>query len=230
MEIKYGIKGDERKRLVGAISEALQATTRYCGAPTFSYEAGDYRIDKEGTVTGPDNIDLVAALRDAGFDSAGKIILDRHKVDEPVESESPDRLTVEVPIKGFTPLALQNLRQMVDAKADLLKKALGCDNLLIDVNTTEETLLFPWFTLADPADAAYYVQFVYALCNTAKTKKRVTAKPAATDNEKFSLRVWLISLGMVSDAYKKARSLLLRNMSGNSAFRSGSNPKMEVAG
>ena len=223
MEIKYNVTGQDRKRLVGAVSQQLNQPMKYLGAPTFAYEVGGYRIDKEATVTGADDTELVAALREAGFDSAGKIILDCHRVYEPSDAEADpsggetDSLTVEVPLEGFTPETLDNLTKMVLSKEALLKKALGAEDLPVKMAT--ETLQFPWFTLTNPGDAAYYVQFVYALCKTAKEKKRVTAKPAETDNEKFSLRVWLISLGMVGAEYKKARSLLLANMSGNSSFK-----------
>ena len=38
MELKYNVTGSERKSLVGAISTALDAPTKYLGAPTFAYE------------------------------------------------------------------------------------------------------------------------------------------------------------------------------------------------
>lgn len=84
MELKYNITGIERKSMVGTISKALNAPTKYLGAPTFAYEVGGYHIDKAGTITGPDNLDLEDSLHQAGFDadSAG-----RH-YDEPDTYES----------------------------------------------------------------------------------------------------------------------------------------------
>jgi hypothetical protein len=41
------------------------------------------------------------------------------------------------------------------------------------------------------------------------------------DNEKFAFRVFLIRLGFVGDDYKNARKILLRNLTGNSAFKNG---------
>ena len=63
MKIDYNVTGAQRKSLVGAISQELNAQTKYLGAPTFAYEVGEYAIDKTGTVTGPDNRDLVADLQ-----------------------------------------------------------------------------------------------------------------------------------------------------------------------
>jgi hypothetical protein len=67
MEIRTNATGDTRKKLVGEISRHQNAPTKYLGMPTAAYEVGDYTIDKQGTVTGPDNLDLTNTLRDAGF-------------------------------------------------------------------------------------------------------------------------------------------------------------------
>jgi hypothetical protein len=40
----------------------LNAPTNYLGAPSFAYEVGGYHIDKNGTVTGPDNRGLAEAF------------------------------------------------------------------------------------------------------------------------------------------------------------------------
>ena len=62
MKITYNVTGAQRKSLVGAISQELNAPTKYLGAPTFAYEVGGYHIDNNGVVTGPDNLDLEAGL------------------------------------------------------------------------------------------------------------------------------------------------------------------------
>jgi hypothetical protein len=134
-----------------------------------------------------------------------------------------DALTVEFPLDGFNPETLDNLTKMVTAKEALIKAALGADDLPIQV--TNDTVKFPWFTLADPSHAAYYVQFIFALCKTAKEKKRVTAKERGlADNPKYAMRCWLLSLGLIGDEYKSARKLLLTNLGGNSIFKGGSRP------
>jgi hypothetical protein len=45
------------------------------------------------------------------------------------EPDAPDRLTIEVPLQGFTPEKLTNLTRLVAAKAPLLKLALGAEEL-----------------------------------------------------------------------------------------------------
>ena len=71
MKLSYNVTGAQRKSLVAAISHELNAPTKYLGAPTFTYEVGGYHIDKAGTLTGPDNLDLEDALHQEGFDADG---------------------------------------------------------------------------------------------------------------------------------------------------------------
>jgi hypothetical protein len=82
MKLSYNVTGAERKTLVGAISQELNAPTKYLGMPTAAYEVGEYTIDKTGTVTGPDNLDLEDALHQKGFDATER------EYDEPDTYES----------------------------------------------------------------------------------------------------------------------------------------------
>ena len=63
MQINYNVTGTKRKSLVSAISQELNAPTKYLGAPTFAYEVGGYHIDKNGILRGTDNPGLVADLQ-----------------------------------------------------------------------------------------------------------------------------------------------------------------------
>ncbi|OCN02997.1 hypothetical protein A7X67_06225 [Clostridium sp. W14A] len=139
--------------------------------------------------------------------------------------EESDRLIIEMPMDGFTPEKLDNLKKMVGSKATLIKTALGADDLLIE--PTGETIRFPWFSGGLDGDTVNaYTQFIAALCKTAKEKKRVTAKVQDEfENPRFTMRVWLIGLGMVGDDYKLARKLLLQNLTGNAAWRHGAPEK-----
>ena len=40
-----------------------------------------------------------------------------------------------------------------------------------------------------------------------------------TDNEKYAFRCFLLRLGFIGSEYKEARKILLKNLSGNAAFR-----------
>jgi len=62
MKISYNVTGSKRKELVQAISRELETEAKYCGAPGFAYEVGGLRIDRDGTVSGPDHRGLIADL------------------------------------------------------------------------------------------------------------------------------------------------------------------------
>lgn len=147
--------------------------------------------------------------------------------DRTTEADTPNRLTIEMPSEGFDDTVLSNLEKMVSSKAILIRKALGTEAL--PITRTADRLQFPWFqptTDGETLDA--YARFIVALCAAAKTQKRVIAREKPVENEKFAFRVFLIRLGMIGDDYKSARRILLRNLSGNSAFRNGRPAKAEV--
>ncbi len=139
-------------------------------------------------------------------------------------------LTIEIPLTGFTPDKLDNLTRLVKSKAPLICMALGVDDLPIQIH--DDRIAFHWFPASDPTASdhsdriAAYQAFITLLCQTALNKVRVNAKERDMNNPKFAMRVWLISLGMVGAEYKTSRKVLLRNLSGNSAFKNGTPKKV----
>ena len=55
----------------------------------------------------------------------------------------------------------------------------------------------------------------------ASNAKRVTATEKAVDNEKYSFRCFLLRLGFIGAEYKAERKILLKNLTGSSAFKDG---------
>ena len=76
-----------------------------------------------------------------------------------------------------------------------------------------------------------YTQFIVALCKTVKEKKRIVSKAPKSgfENERFSMRIWLIGLGMVGTEFTLARKLMIRNLGGNSGWRYGKPEKIASA-
>lgn len=216
MEIRFNVTGSRRKELVNALSEIVDCPAIYKGAPTFAYEISGFTVDKDGTLSFNNMLDSEQIER----------IMDG-LVERGFECETNDSLTIEMPLEGFTDTALENLDRLVASKASLIKKAIGADALPIE--RTETTLKFPWFKFdTNNETVAAYTQFISALCTAAKEQKRVTSKEKPVENEKFAFRVFLIRLGFVGDEYKAARKTLLKNLSGNSAFKNGMPPKSGV--
>ncbi len=129
-------------------------------------------------------------------------------------------LVIEIPRSSFTETALDNLKRLVESKVSLIKKALSAETLELEI--TDDKVRFPWFEDGTDADAVKaYTHFVAALCEMARAQKRVTAKEKDTDNDKYAFRCFLLRLGFIGSAYKEERKILLRNLSGSSAFKSG---------
>ena len=224
MTIQFEVPGKERKRLAQTIGTWLEEEVRYAGAPTFAYTVGNYTIDRNGGFTAAAGADedcterLLEHLYDAGFEA------DISAVAEPEAQEEPEtdteHLDISIPADSLTDAQLGNLESLVAAKANLLKKALGAGELPILKLRGE--LHFPWFTTdAAPEEAHAYLVLIEKMCEMARNAKRVTAKEKDTDNEKYAFRCFLLRLGFIGDEYKTDRKVLLKNLTGSSAFKSG---------
>ena len=142
-------------------------------------------------------------------------------------ADDPIGLTLSLPVAGFDGAAYRNLCNLLNGKASLIKKALGIEDLPVKVD--EKKISFPWFETQPDADVAKAaMELVAALCRTAKELTRVTAKARMVPNEKYAFRCFLLRLGFIGSKYKETRKTLLRNLSGNGAFRDGR--KKEAAG
>ncbi len=256
MEFKYNVTGSDRKRLVMAIADHLECDAKYLGMPTAAYQVDYFTISKDGTLSfddraDSDEVDLLGeSLLEKGFepeprfedlrmtekedlglgrqcrDSIGEDGMQPSDVpDDDKLEEVGDSLILSYPRKDISDAALDNLRLLVASKVKLIKKALGADTLPIEV--TDEAVSFPWFAgFPQPEKISAYAHFTGKLIGMAKTQKRVTAKEKDTDNEKYAFRCFLLRLGFIGDEYKAARKILLRNLSGSGAFKSG-NPKVQ---
>ena len=139
-------------------------------------------------------------------------------------TDAPGKLTIEIPDTGFTSEMRENLKKIIASKATLLKQALETDDL--PIVELDGKITFPWFTLHSiDGEADAYNRLISAICKMAKTQKRVTAVEKPIENAKFTMRLFLIRLGFIGDEYKTARKILLRNLTGNSSWKSGRRPE-----
>ena len=155
--------------------------------------------------------DLIRQLREHGFQ-------DDMEITEEVP-EQQDKLTIAIPKESLTDTALENLQKIIANKQMLFQRAFQTDSIEIEI--TDEKINFTWFSYTvDGDDIAAYTQFISRLCDMARDAKRVSSKPTETDNDKYAFRCFLLRLGFIGKEYKTARKILLRNLTGNSAFRS----------
>ena len=210
MIIEFQLTGEKRKELVNTISEIIGAPAEYQYMPTCAYKIGrDFTITKEGNLEISDSADrkeidmLIGELSDKGYD----VPLD----------EEENGLTVEMPLELIDESTLDRLRKIVENKGELFKAAFKTDNL--EIVAEADKICFPWFTIENDDDADAYCTFISMLCEFAKNQKRINNKPETTDNPKYTMRCYLLRLGMIGAEYKAIRKALLRNLSGSSAFR-----------
>ena len=225
MRIEFNRTGAERKALVKAISEITGAAAVYKFMPTCAYEIDYFTITKDGALEFDDRADseeienLLEQLAERGFTAADSGEEETaEKVSEDADAEPQGEsvgLTVAIPIDK---VAVGNLTKLLDAKGSLIKKALGIAELPIEI--TEDEVSFPWFDTCPDADTAKaYTDFIAALCKMSKEQKRINATEKEVTNEKYAFRCFLLRLGFIGAEYKEDRKILLKNLTGSSAFK-----------
>ena len=218
MELNYNVTGKQRKEMVTVISQAAGMAPVYKGAPTFAYVIDNFTVSKDGTLsfderTSKEEAEKVTlALKVAGFTA------ENAEAEDTAEPEG-DLITIEMPREKLSEEAIENLKKIAESKAGLFKKAFEADEL--PINVTDEKVAFPWFRDASGEAVKAYTHFVQAICEMASTQKRVTATEKEVDNDKYAFRCFLLRLGFIGAEYKAERKVLLKNLTGSSAFKSG---------
>ena len=312
--IKYAASGEQRKKLVNALSEILECESKYLKAPSYGYEVGSCVVNRTGDIEFPDDMTeeeieaIVKKLTWHGFERVldeptGEIdgapaleesalgaedpteenvsdaveanveesedVLDETVVEEdkiaaaedstasketsaesieeseaPVlpegnfesaeatkeatgepseetsipEATKPKKIVIELPGSYLDEAELGRVRAIVASKASVLKKALETDDLSIERN--EDKICFPWFTdHGIDGETKAYMQLVSGIAKRAKMLTRVTATESVSENDKFTMRLFLVSLNFKGTEYAFARKFLIRNLTGNSGWR-----------
>ena len=223
MVINYNVTGAERKRLVAALSNLMGVKAKYLGMPSMAYEVSDFIIDKNGNLELSDKANRTEIERVAGhLASEGFIAEEEISATEGRQTADSEEfgLTVSMPRSNFSEGALENLQALVEAKGELIRHALDVEELPIEIS--EDEVSFPWFEeLPTPEEIKAYTHFISALSEIAINQKRITVKEKEVENEKYAFRCFLLRLGFIGKDYKDERKILLRNLTGSSAFKGG---------
>lgn len=231
MTVKYNVTGTKRKELVQLISNFTGCEPKYKGAPTFAYEVDYFTIDKIGALSFDDRADsevierLLEMLYDNGFEAEAL-----PEADEPTDTtEQPTEgagLIVTIP---FDKVSVGNLTKLLEVKGNLIKKALGIDDLPLAMN--DDSVSFLWFKneVLPPEYIHAYTEFISLLCQMTTKQKRITATEKEYDNEKYAFRCFLLRLGFIGAEHKVARKILLQKLEGSSAFKNGEKKGTEVS-
>lgn len=222
MVIQFNVNGEDRKAMVKAIEDELGVKATYLGVPSCAYQIGSFKVGKlgelefaDGEMTEEVSKVIDACIRATGVTPEGLPEAESDQEEAENTQEEAPMLTISVPLDK---VKVGNLTALVDAKAGLIRTALGVQDLRIDVGA--EKVSFPWFCGDLDADTIQaYTQFVEALCKMSVNQKRVQAKEKPVENEKYAFRCFLLRLGFIGAEYKQTRKVLLKNFEGSSAFR-----------
>lgn len=170
---------------------------------------------------------------------------DREETADETESET---ISISLPLEGHTAGSIRNLAAMLVSRGNLISKATGgqfsCTaelmeaiNPVTDIPTIrgildensgaleglvieEDRITFAGFPLTDdPKRTKAFMQLTSLMNRMALGQKHTLARPVTAENEKYSFRIWLITLGMKGDEYAQTRKILLAPLSGNAAFK-----------
>lgn len=226
---------ENRKELIKTLSEVLHEKPRYCGAPSFAYEFSLCRVDREAaiylapTIVRSSAENAAALLNQRGFDAKIEETEVASPAEQPEASQpAEERYTVRIHGDQISADTLTKLEAIIAGKATLLRKALAADDLSIIPN--EQGYAFPWFQIESNSDEQNaYRMLIEKLIDFARERTRVTASDKETDNPKYAFRCFLLRLGFIGAEYKRERAILLRNLEGNGAFKSGTDPRKNPA-
>lgn len=220
MVLHFNVKGESRKAMVTAIEKETGGKAKYLGVPSCAYEIGNYRVGRNGELEFGDfdDIDEATPVIDACIMATGITPAEWKETTATEETETEDSLELTVTIP-FEKVNVGNLTNLLEAKGNLIKDAIGITDLRFEMN--EDSVSFPWFSKVKPEEAMTYTRFIAAICEMTMKQKRITAKPKENENEKYAFRCFLLRLGFIGDEYKADRKLLLSKLNGSSAFKSG---------
>ena len=232
MEIKYNLTGTERKALVKTVSNIIGEKFKYLGAPSFAYQIGDdCTVTSDGTLkisndTDNDKVEhLLEKLYECGYETENDENIDIADTNKDFKRETIG-CSIGLPIaklsdKPCNDKIIANLKAIIAGKMTLFQKAVGTDKEL-KVEWNKDEIWFDWFDSVIPNEKlGLYISLFKALYQMAEKAVRVNTKDKPVDNEKFAMRTFLNRIGLSGMEYKPLRKELMRNLSGDGAFRYG---------
>lgn len=240
------VTGIERKQVANTIAQAIGTEASYAGVPSFSYEAGGWRINRECIVTMPETlIEDKAAIRS---------VLDALKA---AGTMTDGNGTVILSLEGHTGNTLRNVVNLIWSKHSLLKKALGWETDIVpaslvnainavsidtleefakvindgidagqiegesdlDFDLAEKTIRFSFSHATFEVDEVLaFITLCWQINEQAKKQKFSSTKQWEVENEKYAMRCFLLKLGFVGEAFKTERKILLAKLWGDAAY------------
>ena len=207
MELKYNVAGERRKSLAKRISWFTGEEMQFLGAPTFEYEVGSVRIDRNGTVKLDISKDLNIEELVKWLDTEGfKLDTDKATMSITIPSEKLSNVDV-----------LMNFLALLNSKKELIRMALNLPS--IDIKVHENDVELPWFYEDMPIeDLRAYQKLIDAMVKMANESHAIRPRNKEFPNPKYSFRCFLMRLGFIGKRHKATRKILLKYLNGSSAY------------
>lgn len=233
----------DKKETLKVLGEHFGVKPKYLGAPSFAYQVTTNQgeiliVDREGKIKNVEGLELqletvlrgteVELKEEQNLNLQVTLSMEGHtgttlrnlvNMINSKQSLIKKAIGAEVDIvtqdfvEGINSVRIITLEEF---EAEALR--LGFDKIKgIEFDFNKKILIFDFLNVVENEEVK--LQFAKALNEGAIKLKYTSFKEKETDNEKFTMRTWLLRLGFIGDRYKGARSILLRNLSGNSAFR-----------
>lgn len=239
----------KRKDLVSELASLMGAESKYLGVPSCAYQIGNIKVLKDGNIelseeaTKDEKVALMTALSGLDlyspeYDELRKSVENEEQNAEQVETPSQeiiafeemaenteetsaeeDTLCIQIP-DDFDDGSWQNLINLMIAKGELISKALGIDDAVVQKN--DGVVSFPWVKgKITPIRIQATTELIFRMVKMAKKQKRINANEKHAVNEKYAFRCFLLRLGFIGkdSKIKAIRKELLKNLEGSSAFR-----------
>ncbi|WP_088185870.1 hypothetical protein [Desulfosporosinus sp. FKA] len=241
------VSGIERKKVANGIAGVLGMEIEYMGAPTFCYRVGEWVIDKEGLVISPevalmesdsfcfilDNLKTAGAITEG--DAVVTLSMNEHNGNtlrnlvnllwckQSLIQKSLARVTNIIPeslITAINSVPMDTLEEFSKVVNDGIDNGLITGECEIDFNMAEKTLSFSFFNASlDIDEILAFAVFCQRLSKQAIQQKFTSIKIKEAVNEKYAMRCFLLKLGLIGEAYKSARKILLERLNGDSSYR-----------
>lgn len=230
----------QRKEIVKALEKHFNVKARYLGTPSFAYEIKaeekTYIISKTGEITEEQGteVELDSILTNTDVDN------------ERVEITLPFGEHTGKTLKNLINLIYSKqrlIKKSLELDEDIIKERFVETINKADIKTIDDfrktitnvdkddyiglafdfdnkTITFKFYKgRVDTKRFNIIIQLIALINKQSKERKYIKSKPTKTDNEKYTFRAWLMSLGMIGPEYKTERKQLLEKLNGHVAFR-----------
>lgn len=228
----------DRPALISFLQEETGQRPQYMGAPTFEYVIGPYTVLRNANIETDDTNGekLLEVLKKNGFaddeEEQGisvsfetdtvrsrmnllRMICARQSIINKAV-DKPDALYIN-------PSFLKNMEDKNPKNLQEFREVMlyyHSEYYLKGVRIYEDRALFTGF----PMNGTEYEQnamqdLVTAMVRAAEHQRWVKADVECPENEKYFFRVWMLSIGLKGREHQKTRSILLRRLPGNAAYR-----------